>query len=772
MTLNVTELVEKAKKNDQTAIDKLKSHAHDGSKPDSTALNALAICYEHGYTVIKNHRKAISLYQYAAKLNNPYSMYNLGLLYLKTDLNKAISWFLKTIKNRNNDLTPASHAFIELEELTNDSKPHPSALLSLGKCFEYGWVVNQDYGKAFKLYQQAANLGNVKAKYRIATLYQHGKGVPQNSVTASQLYFEIVKEQHKSNTKISTLALEQLQQLANNRLADSSIFNDLGNCYYLGYCDGSPNYEKAIYFFKLGVLGGNQSCMHHLGEIYRFGSGVESNPSTAGNWFYQAAQSKNGSRSLDNCAESFKSLIELEKENPTNLDIINYILLCYENGYGTKKDAVKSREYILKKEAILFDEWVRNGTKLPDFTDLIKKINEQHAIVFNHDIQSLKVRRENLNATIRSSTYPAQEREAKRVEIDNLNYLISVLELANNSNHFLDTRIPSYFEEKTFTKYIDKLKNNNVYSLELNHLMLWLERTKYINQYLKQLHAALSNLNKRILSQEFFISDWFQGWIKGVPFHIEKIKQNLNSALSFAFSVNQSPDSIKNLINNFNKIIDTLSNLPYRSSRHPSTTEFYNQALTALVQAKMHLPGISPLILELDEQKIQNLLSQQEPLKFTTLTDEIKNLSRHAYLNSSSLMDAPIFSNNHQILSDNAISTPIIQSVQTKNLLTADWLQDQTLELEKTQQPPLITTTELTQNGDETKETKITQDGMQVGVKAKDEEELTTLAQQFPLVSSAPLTSSAHPAGLFAQNKNEELGTSSSAHTAKQALAV
>lgn len=54
------------------------------------------------------------------------------------------------------------------------------AQYGVGFMYESGWGVDQDFGEAFRWYQQAAQQGHVKAQYNLGMLYRNGQGVSQN----------------------------------------------------------------------------------------------------------------------------------------------------------------------------------------------------------------------------------------------------------------------------------------------------------------------------------------------------------------------------------------------------------------------------------------------------------------------------------------------------------------------------------------------------------------------------------------------------------------
>ncbi len=88
------------------------------SEKDAFAMEALARCYDKGYGVLKDEKKAIELYERAVELGNARAMYNLGV------------------------------------------------------CYKYGEGVPKDMNKAIELYERAAALGNANAMNGLGVCYK------------------------------------------------------------------------------------------------------------------------------------------------------------------------------------------------------------------------------------------------------------------------------------------------------------------------------------------------------------------------------------------------------------------------------------------------------------------------------------------------------------------------------------------------------------------------------------------------------------------------
>jgi TPR repeat protein len=56
------------------------------------------------------------------------------------------------------------------------------------RCYENGWGVVADFGKALELYQKAAEGGYYRALYNMGVCHENGEGVPQDSAKVPTLH--------------------------------------------------------------------------------------------------------------------------------------------------------------------------------------------------------------------------------------------------------------------------------------------------------------------------------------------------------------------------------------------------------------------------------------------------------------------------------------------------------------------------------------------------------------------------------------------------------
>lgn len=125
----------------------------------------------------------------------------------------------------------------------------PPAQNSLGRAYDLGQGVPQDYAQAASWYRGAAEQGIAAAQYRLAVLYAKGKGVPQD-----------YKE-----------AVHWTQKAAQQDYAPAEY--SLGFSYHVG--EGSPrDYAKAVFWYRKPGEQGNPDAQYCLGMLQFGGQGA------------------------------------------------------------------------------------------------------------------------------------------------------------------------------------------------------------------------------------------------------------------------------------------------------------------------------------------------------------------------------------------------------------------------------------------------------------------------------------------------------------------
>ena len=134
--------------------------AHEGNADAQTSLGYM---YQTGQAVPKNEAKAIEWYEKAMAQEQPYALFNMGLMYANSseliaqDIEKAHELFLR-----------AAVAGVDLAQ-------YEVALM-----FEQGAGCTQNYSEAAFWYEEAAKRGHMEAFNNLGVLYKEGRGVHQN----------------------------------------------------------------------------------------------------------------------------------------------------------------------------------------------------------------------------------------------------------------------------------------------------------------------------------------------------------------------------------------------------------------------------------------------------------------------------------------------------------------------------------------------------------------------------------------------------------------
>jgi TPR repeat protein len=140
-----------------------------------------------------------------------------------------------------------------------------NAQLLVGRLYERGEGVNQNYNEALKWYRLAAAQGNNFARLVVGSFYYAGRGVTKN-----------YEEAFKWFLKAAEGGLPQAQ-------------SNLGVMLYFGI-GVSANHRQALKWLRLAAEKGISEAQSKLGRMLRDGHGVARNSKEAMVWFARAAQ--------------------------------------------------------------------------------------------------------------------------------------------------------------------------------------------------------------------------------------------------------------------------------------------------------------------------------------------------------------------------------------------------------------------------------------------------------------------------------------------------
>jgi TPR repeat protein len=225
---------------------------------------------------IDTKKEMFAVFQTGADRGNANSMANLGRLYehghgVAQDYAKAREWYEKAAEKGDAD-----------------------GMAMMGWLYYDGHGVAQDYAKAREWFEKAAETGNAEAFRRLGFLYRDGFGVAQDFAKARELL-------EKAAEKGDTIAMGMI-----------------GGLYHNGQ-GVAQDYAKAREWYEKAAEKGDANSMVLIGWLYHNGQGVAQDYAKAREWYEKAA----------------------EKGIVMAMDMLG---LLYEKGFGVAQDFAKARE--------------------------------------------------------------------------------------------------------------------------------------------------------------------------------------------------------------------------------------------------------------------------------------------------------------------------------------------------------------------------------------------------------------------------------------------
>lgn len=280
--------------------------AADQNHPE--AQYRLALFYSKGVVVDQDHKKAFEYFQLSASEGHQEARYHLGVLVaegrvVRKDNKYAFVLFQTVVKQE--QISQKQRPFNEAPYLV-DARYRLAKFLEEGG---YGVVRNEE--QAFQLYEEIAGF-HQEAQFRLAKMYQEGKGILRYSERGAFLSNAISKEDIENLEKVANTEVKaekdevkadkgetkankdevkvqkdetksqndhgevknQKDPQKNKKevaLAQAQTQSHLALCYSLGI--GVPkNLNKAVEYFKLAVQNGETYCLLDLWHLYQIGS--------------------------------------------------------------------------------------------------------------------------------------------------------------------------------------------------------------------------------------------------------------------------------------------------------------------------------------------------------------------------------------------------------------------------------------------------------------------------------------------------------------------
>ena len=210
---------------------------------------------------------------------------------------------------------------------------HAHAMGNLARKYYRGIGVPKDHREAFRWYRKSAEKDVLDSVASLGWLYYQGQGVPRD-------YAEALKWTRKAAEKDNPHALA-----------------NLGLHYYYGHGVGR-DYREAMKWYRKSADKGHGRAMHFIAGLYASGKGVTKNLRTAADW-YEKATAKgyltsaislgnmyvNGEGVQTNYLRGFELYKKAEGHDPV---VWNNLAYLYATGLGTRKDAKKAAELVVK----------------------------------------------------------------------------------------------------------------------------------------------------------------------------------------------------------------------------------------------------------------------------------------------------------------------------------------------------------------------------------------------------------------------------------------
>ena len=200
----------------------------------------------------------------------------------------------------------------------------------LGKMYENGRGVSQDYAKAVEWYRKSAEQGNADAQCNLGYMYRKGRGISQDYAKAVEWYQKSAEQgdadaQYNMGTKYVrdcdyAKAAEWYRKSAEQGNATAQY--NLGVLYEHG--EGiSLDLTKAVEWYRKSAEQGNATAQYKLGVMYEYGKGISLDLAKAVEWYRKSAEQRDA-------------------------DALYNLGVMYEQGRGVCQDYTKAVEWYRK----------------------------------------------------------------------------------------------------------------------------------------------------------------------------------------------------------------------------------------------------------------------------------------------------------------------------------------------------------------------------------------------------------------------------------------
>lgn len=299
---------------------------------DSNAMNNYARYLENGIHIQKNIEKAMEYYKKSAGLRNPDGLYNYGRVletYIR-DYEQASKYYEQGAKARNIKAMKRYAQILELGNIIDTNE-----IRSVNNLFG----VQQNFKKAIRFYEIAADSGDVDCMVKTAQFYEEGRpNVNQNMEKAAHFYRKASEHQSEQsmfkfaemlNNGIGVHKDVNEAKLLFKKLADKGDEKSMMEYAMIAEKNESNIQEALSYYIKAASIGqNNSSAYYNSGRMLELLSNKENPPNE---------------EEMKNAAVNYKTAADMGDNNA----MFKYAM-CLTNGQGVQKNFVMAYKYLRK----------------------------------------------------------------------------------------------------------------------------------------------------------------------------------------------------------------------------------------------------------------------------------------------------------------------------------------------------------------------------------------------------------------------------------------
>jgi hypothetical protein len=218
----------------------------------------------------------------------------------KSEIEQEIQRAINLYDNKN-----YTEAFVLLKK--NDDNPQTWSYL--GKSYERGFGVIQDFSEAFRWYRKSAEQGDDYGQKTLGSMYINGRGVTQDFSEGIRWYRKSA-EQGNAESQYNLGNIYSNEYFSNVQGVTQDYYEavkwyrksaDLGNSVaqtnlgimYSNARGVTQDYYEAVKLYRKSANQGNRNGQYYLGDAYEYGKGVARDLIEAKIWYQKAALNGN-----------------------------------------------------------------------------------------------------------------------------------------------------------------------------------------------------------------------------------------------------------------------------------------------------------------------------------------------------------------------------------------------------------------------------------------------------------------------------------------------